>query len=112
MAPKGLTNAGKGRPKGAKNRVPKDLRALAQTYGEEALYELVKLARGQPRVMGTDKQGKPIVGDPVPYQTQAFACSLILDRGYGKAPQAVTGEGGSGRVTVNITEELYPVEYR
>jgi hypothetical protein len=94
-------NAGKGRPKGAKNKVSADVRALAQTYTEEALYALVKLMRGQRR------PGRRAA--PVPYQTQAYAAGLILDRGHGKPAQAHTGESGTGPVTVNLIEELHPV---
>jgi hypothetical protein len=38
---------GKGRPKGAKNKVSADVRPLAQTYTEEALFKLVTLMRGE-----------------------------------------------------------------
>ena len=48
---------------------------------------LVALARGEPRVIGHDKHGKPLYGGRVPYQTQAYAASVVLDRAYGKAPQ-------------------------
>ena len=71
----------------------------AQSYGAEAIDALVKVMRG----IGRTK------GEQVSPASRVYAASIILDRGYGKAPQAVTGEGGSGPVTVEITEHLYPV---
>jgi hypothetical protein len=80
--------------------VSADVRALAQTYTEEALFKLVTLMRGG--------RGK----DKVSHQTQAFCASIILDRGHGKPPQGHTGGGGQRPVEVHITEHIYPVEER
>src|SRR5713101_5097273 len=40
-------NAGKGRPKGAVNKITAEVRAAAQVYTKEALTTLVRLMRGQ-----------------------------------------------------------------
>lgn len=47
------------------------------------------------------------------------ACGLILDRGWGKAPQAHTGEDGQGAIRVTIrhilsgkVEELKTIEHQ
>jgi hypothetical protein len=75
---------------------------LAQQYTEEAIFALVNAMRG------VRKKGE----EPVSHNTRVYAASLLLDRGYGKAPQAVTGEGGQGPVTITIIEELHPVEMK
>jgi hypothetical protein len=102
MAKRQAPNGGRGRPKGVKNRVSMDVRLLAQNYSEEAIYTLVKAMRGE------HKKGE----EPVAHATRLYAASLILDRGYGKPPQACTGEGGTGPVTINLIDELHPVEER
>jgi hypothetical protein len=40
-------NAGKGRPKGSLNKATADVRAIAQSYTEEAILTLVALMRGK-----------------------------------------------------------------
>jgi hypothetical protein len=52
-------NAGKGRPKGSKNKASADVRAAAQVYTDEALATQVELMRGNP-------------GAPSPEFLQAF----------------------------------------
>ena len=66
---------------------------LAQSYGKEAVRELVKLMR----------QNQSL-------KIKAYACALLLDRGYGKPTQARTGEDGKGPVNMvlNLIEELHP----
>jgi hypothetical protein len=87
-------NAGKGRPKGSLNQATADVRAIAQSYTEEAILTLVALMRRK----------------KTPPQTRAYAASAILDRGHGRPGHLKrnTGESGTGPVTVNITEEFYP----
>ena len=90
-------NAGKGRPKGSKNKLGADIRAMAQVYTAEAILALVDIMRGQGRAR-----------EKIPPQARAYAASALLDRGHGKPAQAHTGESGTGPVIVNITEEFYP----
>ncbi len=66
-----------GRKKGTPNKATADVKALAQQYAPAALKELARLS-----------------SEAESEQARVSACREILDRAYGKAPQAVTGEGG------------------
>ena len=97
-------NRGKGRKKGVPNKATAEVRAQAQVYTKEALATLVRLMRG-----------KNVVGrwrTEVLPATQFFAAQEILNRGYGRPATAVTGEGGTGPVSVNlvVVDEFYPPE--
>ena len=91
-------NAGKGRPKGSKNKLGADIRAMAQVYTAEAILALVDIMRGHGRAR-----------EKISPQARAYAASALLDRGHGKPAQAHTGESGTGPVTFNLIEELHPV---
>jgi hypothetical protein len=58
---------------------------LAQQHGEEAIKTLAEL-----------------LDDPEP-RVRAVAADKLLDRGYGRPPQAITGEDG-GPVPVHLRE--------
>lgn len=73
-----------GRRKGTPNKATADVKALAQQYGREAVDTLAEIMRGG----DSDK-------------ARAAAANALLDRGYGKPVQAVTGEDG-GPVQVVI----------
>lgn len=75
-----------GRKPGSTNKVGKDIRDLAQKHTKEALATLAE-------IMG-DKDA--------PAAARAAAANHLLDRGHGKAPQAVTGEGGEGPVKIVV----------
>lgn len=64
-----------GRPKGALNKATAEIKAVAQQYGPEAIEELV-------RIMRESENEK----------TRVSAISELLDRGYGKASQAVIAD--------------------
>jgi hypothetical protein len=76
---KGGARPGAGRPKGAVTKATADIRALASQYGPAALKELARLAEHA--------------------ESEAARVSAIkelLDRGYGRSPQPITGhEGGA-----------------
>src|SRR6266446_8766229 len=86
-------NAGKGRPKGAKNKGNAEVRALAQRFTDEAIRKLVSLMRS--------KETSEL--------TQFYAAQELLNRGHGRPATAVTGEGDTGPAKVNLTvvHELY-----
>jgi hypothetical protein len=72
-------NAGKGRPKGARNKATASVKALAGKYGPDAIKELARLA--------------------VEAESEAARVSAIkelLDRAYGKSVQAVEHSGPDG----------------
>ena len=74
-------NAGKGRPKGSKNKKSAAVREAAQVYTQESLRTLVRLMRGQ------------------------------NVRGKGRLPAtAITGEGDTGpaKVELTVVNEYYP----
>lgn len=66
-----------GRAKGVPNKATREIKALAQKYTDEALKTLVQ-------VMQTSESD----------QARVSAARELLDRGYGKSPQAHTGEDG------------------
>ena len=66
-----------GRQKGTPNKITADVKALARVYGPEAIKALAKLMR----TASSEK-------------ARASAASDLLDRGYGRPSQAITGEDG------------------
>ena len=87
---RGGKRPGSGRKAGTPNKATTECKATARRYGPAAIRELAKLA-------GLMPGGK---GRAVSEQAQIAACREILDRGYGKATQPLTGEGGEGPVQV------------
>jgi hypothetical protein len=81
----GGKRAGAGRRKGAVTKATYDIRMLARQYCPEALIELARLAR-----KSTSDNAR------------VAAIKELLDRGYGKSPQPLTGEDGSGPIIVEI----------
>jgi hypothetical protein len=79
---KGKSGNPGGRPKGWA-----EMRAAAQDHTEAALQALVSNL--------SDENG----------QVRNSAAVAILDRGWGKPPQAMTGEGGEGPVELRVTWE-------
>jgi hypothetical protein len=75
----------RGRPKGALNKSTKDIKALAQKHTPAALNTLVS-------IMGASESDAARVS----------AAKELLDRGYGKAAQPQTGEGGEGPVRLEL----------
>lgn len=78
-----------GRKPGTPNKITAEVRALAQQYSPAAFAELARLA-----TQATSEQAR------------VAAIKEILDRAYGKSPQAleVTGEGGAPLAAViNVT---------
>lgn len=70
-----------GRRKGTLNKATADLKALAGKHTPAALRTLAK-----------------VMADSDSDAARVAAAKELLDRGHGKAPQAITGEGGSGPV--------------
>ena len=64
-----------GRQKGTPNKATADIRALAQKYGDFAIKELARIAE-----KGENEA------------TRVAALKELLDRGYGKARQPLTGD--------------------
>lgn len=79
------STSGQGRPKGVPNKNTADIKALAQQYGPAAIARLAEMAG---LVAGPD--GKPI-GRAQSEQVQQGALKELVDRGYGKARQPVSG---------------------
>jgi hypothetical protein len=64
-----------GRPRGVPNKVTREVKALAQDYAPEAFDALLKIAKE-----GASESAK------------VAAIKEILDRAYGKSPQAIVGD--------------------
>lgn len=77
---------------GGRPKIAEEINELARQHCPEAIEALVHIMRN----------GKPDAA-------RALAADKILDRGCGKAPQAHTGEGGEGPITVEI---VYPPRKR
>lgn len=75
-----------GRAKGVPNKATRDIKALAAPYAPEALETLAKIMR-----TGESEQAR------------VAASRELLDRGFGKAAQAVTGENGTGPVKLELS---------
>lgn len=71
---------GAGRKKGIPNKITADVKAIAQSYGEEAIMHLVEIARD----------------GEAPHAARVSAVKEILDRGFGKAAQPLEHTGSDG----------------
>ena len=74
-----LVPAGKkygGRVKGTPNKATVDIKALAQSYGADAINSIVEIAMN------------PKAGNAI----RLAAWRELLDRGYGRAPQIISGD--------------------
>ena len=78
-----------GNPGGRPKEVA-EVRKLARKHGRDAIKRLVEL-------MESDDE-RVVLG----------AVKEILDRGYGRPAQAITGEDGEGPVPVTFTMHLHP----
>lgn len=76
---------GRGRPKGATNKITREIRSLAQEHCEEALAKIVHLMRSAERE-----------------ETQLAAAKELIDRGYGKSPIAIGGDPSAGPVRLEV----------
>lgn len=84
IPPKRKGNPGAGRPKGSQNKATKDVAALAQNYGPDAIKKLWIIAQ-------TSESDAAKVA----------AIKELLDRAYGKSKQSFTGElDGKLHITV------------
>jgi hypothetical protein len=79
-----------GRAKGTPNKATAEIKAIAREYGPAAIKQAAKLA-------GLVDGGK---GKADSEAARIAALNLVLDRGYGKAAQPHTGEGGEGPVQI------------
>lgn len=83
-----------GRRKGTPNKatLAPDVKAIAQTYTARALEVLAQ-------VMNDEK---------APPQARTSAADKLLDRGWGKPAQSLTGEGGKPLFPAKLIVELHP----
>lgn len=75
-------------------KTPVDIRSLARTHCAAGIRALAGFAHG---------------GD-VPIKHRIVAIGMLLDRGYGKPAQPVTGEGGEGNIQVIIRNIIESVD--
>ena len=86
MAGTGGKREGAGRKPGIPNKATAEIKALAQVHAEIAIRELARLA------VSAESEAARVA-----------AIKELLDRGYGKSAQSVTGEGGEGAVQLHHT---------
>lgn len=80
-----------GRTKGVPNKATLEVKEMARAYGPDAIKELAKLAG---LIEGEGKaESEP---------ARIAALNGILDRGYGKPAQAVTGADGDGPIKHSV----------
>lgn len=83
---KGGKRPGAGRKAGIRNKATADVRALASVYTEIAIATLADIAQDE----------------GAPAAARIAASNGLLDRGHGKAPQAIVGTGIDGAVLVQV----------
>ena len=83
--------SGQGRPRGALNKVTADIKAIAQPYGPAAIALLAEMSGLAP--------GTPAEPDAV----RVAALRELLDRGFGKATQPVSGDSDAPPLAVEFT---------
>lgn len=84
---RGGAREGAGRPKGSQNKITADIKAIAQSFGEEAIIGLMEICRDA----------------EAPHAARVAAFREVLDRGYGKAKQGVELTGDEGGPIETIT---------
>jgi hypothetical protein len=82
-----------GRAKGVPNKVTADIKALAQSFGAEAITSLIEIARNSEND-----------------QARIAASRELLDRGYGKPLQGVEVSGPNGGPLQVVRLRNTPVE--
>jgi hypothetical protein len=85
-----------GRRKGTPNRATADVKTLAGVYTPEAVRLLAAVMRNK----------------KAPLMARVMAADKLLDRACGRPAQALSGPSGTGPVTLNLIEEIHPVEER
>ncbi len=73
---------------GGRPKLPNEVKELARAASEKAISRAIELM------------------DSPDENVALKAISTVLDRGYGKPAQAVTGEGGEGPVALNLLVEF------
>ncbi len=84
-----------GRKKGTPNKATASLKDIARQYTEQAVNSLLEVLKG---------------GEGIPPAAQVAAAKEILDRGYGKASQVLTGGEDGG--PVHLVHEIRLVGVR
>lgn len=88
--PKGTKKTG-GRPPGARNKITKDIKELAQVYGAEAVAGLAAIMRDA----------------EAPHAARVSAMKEILDRAYGKSLQTTDIKSTDGSMTPKGLGDFY-----
>lgn len=84
--PKGTPRTG-GRKAGTPNKATADIKAAASLHGPSMIIVLAEIAKD----------------DEHPPAARVAAAVALLDRGFGKPAQAITGEGGGPLQSVSMT---------
>lgn len=79
--------AGPGRPKGAQNKITKEIKEIARSHGVAAVKALANIMNSKKEMSGA----------------RIAAAKELLDRGFGKSPQPVDGDGQGGPIQHALT---------
>lgn len=82
---------GAGRPKGRRNKITADIKALAQVYAPSAIKTLAEIMTGAEQ----------------PPAARVAAAKELIDRGYGKAVQAIDVNNPDGSLRPMTFAEFY-----
>ena len=83
-----------GRQKGSNNKLTIEVKALAQSYGKDAIKRLAQLSG-----FLVDERGEPIPGSDL-HTAQIAAMKELLDRGFGRAMQPIVGDDDEDPIRV------------
>jgi len=78
-----------GRQKGTPNKVTVEIKEMARKYGPAAIGELARLA-GLTKAAGSENEG-----------TRVAAIKELIDRGYGKATQPISGDDEAPAIRID-----------
>jgi len=81
-----------GRQAGTPNKATAEIKEAAREFGPAAIARLAELSGLMPGTPGAESE-----------QTQLGAMRELLDRGYGKAAQAITGADGNDLAIMLVT---------
>lgn len=95
-------NRAKGGKRANAGRTPDWLKGRCREAGPGIIEFLIKVATGGPMEQVVNAEGE-VIGVPAAVKDRIKAAEVVLERGYGKVPQAITGEDG-GPVTFKVVK--------
>ncbi len=94
-------NKGKGGARPGAGRPPDWLKARCQEAGKGIIEFLIRVASGENMEQVVNEQGETI-GVPAAVKDRIKAAEVVLERGFGKVTQPVSGEGEDGAIVFKV----------